>query len=498
MSQFDGVNLRIILEPPTASVLAVSVQEDLYSEWKAWVAGIVNFNTETGISSGLETVTRIDHSTYTGQRATYTQVGSESIGLTTGTAYFLREIDRNTVEVYDSKANAEAGPATTGRQNLTASGVGLGELHTFTVDNSKFLLGFRTAGGDPLTPGVEAGAYFFLQNQNGWRIISTDEDQTINYDGNMVGEDNTLPLIVATPGRTVLHLGLQPVTQRVDEILEQQQTSAYGGVIRIDVVNGTPGTTFPIGTRSTPVDNIADGSTLAANLGISTFEFRGTLALDRNLTDWTFEGIGSSLSDSINLNGFSVNRSIFKGCSLTGSLIGEIEAIECSLDIPIGLHGDFRRCGFPSTVTLAAGEAAFFDSCYSEVAGSLTPIIDCNGATAIHLRNYSGGMEFRGIVAGTTVSCDLDPGTVIIADGQGNTGGSILIRGLGTKSVGAAIGTTVIDRLFDVDEAQIAFASIVGNADVAGDDLTVTVLDKNLNNLRELSVSVDGRIRRIV
>lgn len=84
-------------------------------------------------------------------------------------------------------------------------------------DELKWLPAFRTIGGDPLGGGLSAGAYFFLQNQAGydWRIISSDDDQTIYYTGNLVAEDPNEELINPTPGRTVLHLGLQPVTQIV-------------------------------------------------------------------------------------------------------------------------------------------------------------------------------------------------------------------------------------------------------------------------------------------
>lgn len=78
---------------------------------------------------------------------------------------------------------------------------------------------FRTSAGDPLTPGLDIGGYFFLQNQHGWRIISTDEDQEARYVGNLIPEDVLLPIIVPTPGRTVTHIGLQPITQRIDQVL---------------------------------------------------------------------------------------------------------------------------------------------------------------------------------------------------------------------------------------------------------------------------------------
>lgn len=100
------------------------------------------------------------------------------------------------------------------------------KLWAKTGDNLKFPPAFRNAGGDPLSTGIEAGAYFFLRNDLGWRIISSDANQTINYLGNLVGESSALPIINVTPGRSVLHLGLQPVTQGVDDLLTELQNAS--------------------------------------------------------------------------------------------------------------------------------------------------------------------------------------------------------------------------------------------------------------------------------
>lgn len=379
-------------------------------------------------------------------------------------------------------------------------------------DNAKFPLAFRTVGGDELTPGVAAGAYFFLQTQTpaiggyarGWRIISSDADQTVNYAGNLVSEDSSLPLIIPTPGRSVLHLGLQPVTQRVDEILTQTQTAAYNGVVAIDVLSTNSGTNFPVGTRSTPVNNIDDAEAIANNLGIKAFEFRGSLTLDRDLISWNFKGTNAEKLNDLNLNGFNVDGSRFQGCGLSGSFTGNVEAIECDLNIVTGLEGMFRRCGLTADITLAAGAEVIFANCFSEVPGTASPVINTNGAAAVSFRNYSGGLELRGVVDGTMISVDLDPGTINMLDGQGNTGGLVQIRGLGWKNISDAIlaggagVTNIEDRLFDIREAQIALASLVGDANISLDDETVTILDRNLNALRTISITGAGRTRRIV
>ena len=83
---------------------------------------------------------------------------------------------------------------------------------------------FRSTGGDPLTPGVNAGAYFFLQNQHGWRIRPAEEDGTITLTGNLAPEDSTFPILAPTIGDfSVLISGLQPVTQNVDDVLTLQE-----------------------------------------------------------------------------------------------------------------------------------------------------------------------------------------------------------------------------------------------------------------------------------
>ena len=506
MAQFDGPNKIITLDEPTSSVLSINVQVDLYSQWKQWVRGIVSFNTETNV--GNEFITIADHSLYTGQRVVYNSgsildspVNGENIGLNAGSEYFVRRINRNTFELYDTKANAQNSDSPlsiTGRIDLTASGLGNGETHELIADNSKFPLAFRTVGGDSLTPGVEAGAYFFLQNQNGWRIVSSDDDQTINYSGNLVGENSSLPIINATTNRTVLHLGLQPVTQRVDEILTQTQNSSYAGVVAIDPTSIHSGTSFPVGTRSAPVNNLADAEAISDILGLTTFELRGSITLDRSTEGVSFMGIGSAENDIIDINGFSVDKTIFKNCKITGTMTGVVECIECDLSLVLGVSGIFIRCGLSTDLTLANGGEIIFDSCYSTVPGTSSPICDTNGATSVSFRNYSGGLELTNVVAGSSITVDLDPGTIKILDGKGNTGGVTVIRGLGTKEIGSSIGTTIVDRLFDITEAQLGLASLVGNVDITVDDQTVSILDRNLNNLRDLSVSADGRTRRIL
>ena len=89
---------------------------------------------------------------------------------------------------------------------------------------------FDSFGGNDLTPGVKAGAYFVFQNTSGWRIRSSEADQTVYVVGNVAPADSSLPMIVPTIGAyTVLFDGLQPITQNIDTITETLEIATFIG-----------------------------------------------------------------------------------------------------------------------------------------------------------------------------------------------------------------------------------------------------------------------------
>ncbi len=78
--------------------------------------------------------------------------------------------------------------------------------------NRKYPFPFTTSGGETVTDIELAGQYYFIRNDLGWRIRSTDEDQEVRWTGKLLPTELTLPISVARATRTVLHLGLQPLT----------------------------------------------------------------------------------------------------------------------------------------------------------------------------------------------------------------------------------------------------------------------------------------------
>lgn len=283
-------------------------------------------------------------------------------------------------------------------------------------ENLKYPPAFRTIGGDPLTPGVEAGAYFFLRNDYGWRIISSDENQTINYAGNLVGEDSAEELVIPTPTRTVLHLGLQPVTQRVDEILGIVQDSLYGGKVYIDTTGlGESGTVFPAGTSSNPVDNLADALTIAAREGTRDFYVSGPLALDSagsypSSPTW----FGVSTNASLDINGTDIEGMRFQRLFLSGAVGAppspdgnNVVVEDCSIVSPLtNFAGEIKNSSLGDTsIQLRSGDSKFM-GCSSVAEGLASPTIDGNGQSGIRfiMRNFNGGAGIANFTAGDTVA----------------------------------------------------------------------------------------------
>ena len=514
MTHFNGPLLLITQDAPTAGVLNLSVEENMYSEWKEWLIGRYFFNTETAVNGTTERITYIDHSLHTGQAIVYSnEAGSENIGLVNGITYYVRADDgtgdRNTFELYDTKVNAEAGPATTGRMDLTASGVGNGEQHRITADNAKFAAAFRTIGGDPLSPGVDAGPYFFLQNQDivaqsplpardGWRIISTEEDQTLNYNGNLVGEDSNEQLIVPTVGFTVLHLGLQPITQRVDELLEISRFAEYSGGVWIDTIDGITGTSYPAGTQTAPVNNLANARTIANSLDFDIFYLRGTIALSDPLTNWRVTGYGTDVSDIVDFNGQDVSGSVFENASVSGiigTLTTDVDLLRCRVGATSGFRGTMTQCGLEDNITLAAGQSNIVN-CYSAAPGAQVVNFDFDDGPAIDL-------FIRGMVGVFTISNNSNAASIASVDllsGEMTIdadflNGSISVRGTGTYNNDSALAINDVG-LIDQKDVRLIKQMTSGNATVSVDDLTVTVYDEdNVTVLATFSLSADGRIR---
>ena len=150
-----------------------------------------------------------------------------------------------------------------------------------TSDNSKYLQGFTTVGGDPLGGGVSITPYFFLINN--WKIRPFSENGAIVLTGNLTTDDGSNPISYPTGGYNIdvtrqLALKTETVSGAGDPfgaILEGGLTREQALRIMLSAlagkVSGAAGTTVAIRDTTDSKDRIvstvdADGNRTAVTL----------------------------------------------------------------------------------------------------------------------------------------------------------------------------------------------------------------------------------------
>ena len=322
-----------------------------------------------------------------------------------------------------------------------------------TSDNSKFPLAFRTIGGDPLTPGSDAGAYFFIQNNLGWRIRPPEENTTILLTGNLAPEDSTLPILIPTIGSfQVLIAGLQPITQNIDTIKTTLEFSTYNGGVYIDVTSGISGTDGVKGNEANPVDNLTDAQTIAVTRGFTKLYIIGdfTIPASANIDGYTIEG-ESPIKTTITVPGMaSTEETEFRNCIVTGDVSGGTSYFFVHIKELVGICGNLSQsvlhdCFFETgTIKISSGaskQVTLFD-CSSVPEATSPPIFDVNGATPdIVFRNFSGSLDIRNItIAAQKVDMVLHGGVITLDSSC--TAGTFIIKGFG-ELINNSAGTTV-------------------------------------------------------
>jgi len=366
---------------------------------------------------------------------------------------------------------------------------------------------FRVVGGDPLSAVINAGTYYFLRNDLGWRIKPPEEDITVFVTGNLALQDLNVPSILPTTGAfTAAVLGLQPVTQGViPEMRDNLRFAIYQNAVWVDQSSPYSGTAFPVGSPRARVNNVADAKLIAAANGFTTLDFLGTYNFSGsdNVDDFTLRGEGGGASTLVFSAGDSTDGARFYDAELQGDMSGAIEATNCHVagvsDVGGSVHEtEFKGCllGPGSSVALsaAATEDVHFRRCDSGSPGDTAVIYDWNGAAAGGtFRNYGGGIRLENLTNANEISIDGDCHVTIAAS---CTSCNIAIRGdvKVTNLASANPGVVVIDqamytRMFEVwqrlgldpnnpltnqNDGGYTVGDIDVNATAVGDDIIQT------------------------
>jgi len=192
---------------------------------------------------------------------------------------------------------------------------------------------------------------------------------------------------------------------------ERLKRMSFSGKVYVND-GGVAGTTFPLGTPTNPVSNIADALTIAATRNIRHFHIYGTFgAITETLSGYWIEGhVGPLGAPFLTLAAGVANvGTTFNRCMITGAANGwAVYENNCLLTNLTGVQGLIQNGNLNGTIKLGSG-ITNFDRC-ATIGGPITLDIDDIAAGSCIMHN----------IIGTVTLANLDTaGTIKIYSGDG-------------------------------------------------------------------------------
>jgi hypothetical protein len=241
----------------------------------------------------------------------------------------------------------------------------------------------------------------------------------------------------------------------VDQINAQ---TFVGGFVYVDIVNGSPGTAFPLGTISHPVDNVPDATAIGEANRLRKMqiydrrELLEGITISTALIGWDIQGSGpgvcplvfnqidaaySTFSNALLMGWVAASSISLQRCATWGLRIDCEDAFisDCTVRglISLGGPGDYPGA-FMSNVTFVGDPADPSLPAILSLVSEKSHVVFVSG---------SGNVKVTGVKAGAFVSLSLSDGRVEID--ASCTGGKISIDGDVTV-VNHSGGTVVNDR----------------------------------------------------
>lgn len=173
-------------------------------------------------------------------------------------------------------------------------------------------------------------------------------------------------------------------------------SAAYQGEVCIDTVNGQAGTSSPIGTRSTPVNNFADAKLIADAESLHVIRILTTTTIANVDFSSGYEFTSDSpVTQAITVDpSANVQNCTFYNMNIGGTLDGNNIYRECVLQDCTYTSGFVYKCSFNGRITLIPDALLGALDCFGNtLAGRPPPEIDMGGSGELLLRNYSGTLK---------------------------------------------------------------------------------------------------------
>lgn len=161
-----------------------------------------------------------------------------------------------------------------------------------------------------------------------------------------------------------------------DTMGHQMYHQAYGGIVHVDVLNGSSGTTFPTGTTHDPCDNLTDALSIANEHYIKIIHVIGDLTIDgEDITGFTIAA-DRSLGNSVTIISMVNSDSCyFQDITVNGALTGATRFTNCVLGTLTGFDGGAKNCLLTGEISITGSGANYFTECDQYIITADDPVI---------------------------------------------------------------------------------------------------------------------------
>ncbi len=226
----------------------------------------------------------------------------------------------------------------------------------------------------------------------------------------------------------------------------------YDSGVYLDVASAYSGTGYLNGSRSRPVNNLADAITIADANTTTTIHLAGTLTLTQDVSGYEFI---SWKNGKVDINGQDTLATRFKECKVYGAMTASSVGLffDCRIENLTDMLGVFESCSFLPTaaITLQNGESTLIncvDRSSTGVQFDLTAI-----TASIRAHNISGDFEIINAVTGTNqVAMGFANGTLTIA--ASCTAGTYIPSGT-AQLTNNSTGTTIVKSMRGAIQSEV-------------------------------------------
>lgn len=253
----------------------------------------------------------------------------------------------------------------------------------------------------------------------------------------------------------------------------------YDNAVHVDAINGGPGTSNPVGTLASPVNNITDALTIARGLNLTKIKFLSdyTLSAGDNVSGYTL------VSDSWKVltveTGAVTTDTVFERLSLYGELCGTWNTLIDCWTYNITNFLGWVRGGSIERVELApylnpdpfSLGSSYFDDVVPMYA-DIKSVLVMNTAVSVSFTNCTDIVEIQNMEEGEVINIALSGGQVIIDSTC--VGGDVHISGVGVLEDNSS--GPVVDSVGLLNDLEFIIKTITNKREIKEESNRTTLI----------------------